>query len=261
MNNLIISKIIQLYSEGIGTNTIATILDIHRSTIQKYLKLSSVTLRKKSPQFHYNVNFFSTYTPESCYWAGFLMADGYIRNNTCHKKVHIKLALKDREHIQKFINIIDSNYKIKDKKLYSSVDISGKWFVNDLEKNFGIVNNKSLTTSYPHQMPIIFDRHFIRGNMDGDGCITYTSCPTLNFTGTDTLLIEFAHKFKKLGINLKSGNELPPFQYKWKNKIGQISYSGKNAKHILEWLYANTFDKDRMTRKYEKYTTLFHIDF
>lgn len=63
--------------------------------------------------------------------------------------------------------------------------------------------------------------------MDGDGCITVTTCPTLNFTGTDTLLMEFARKFNKLGINLKSGNEYPPFQYKWKNKIGQISYSGK----------------------------------
>lgn len=233
MNNPIVSKITQLYEHGMGTVEIADTLHLHRSTIQSWLKKSNIKLRKKSTQFHYNVNFFSAYTPENCYWAGFLMADGYIRNNNLHKKVHIKLAPKDRNHIQKFIISINGNYNIKDKELYSSVDISGQWFVNDLERNFGIINRKSLIASYPYQMPKQFDKHFIRGNMDGDGCITVTTCPTLNFTGTDTLLMEFARKFNKLGISLKSGNEYPPFQYKWKNKVGQISYSGKKCQAYI----------------------------
>lgn len=252
-----VSKILQLYEDGIGTNEIATILNLHRSTIQKWLKKSSVKLRRRSPSLHYNVKFFSSYTPESCYWAGFLMADGYIRNNSLHKKVHIKLSPKDRQHIQKFIDAINGEHPIKDKKLYSCVDVSGNWFVRDLETNFGIINRKSLITSYP-DIPVEMDRHFIRGNMDGDGCITYTTCPTLSFTGTDTLLMEFARKFKELGVNLKSGNELPPFQYKWKDKVGQIHYSGKNAKLILDWLYADTTDKERMTRKYERYRSMFY---
>lgn len=250
------ARMIQLYESGIGTNEIATTLHLHRSTIQKWLKKSRVKLRKKSPQCHYNVRFFSTYTPESCYWAGFLMADGYIRNNAFHKTVHIKLASKDKDHIQKFIDAIDGNHNVKDKELYSTVDVSGEWFVRDLEKNFGIVNCKSLIASYP-DIPPEMDRHFIRGNMDGDGCITFTTCPTLNFTGTDTLLMEFARKFKELGVKLKSGNELPPFQYKWKDKVGQISYSGKNAKLILDWLYSDTTDKERMNRKYERYISMF----
>ena len=257
MNHLTVSKIIEMYANGLGTMHIANELDLHRSTIQSILKKSNVKLRKKSPSFQYDVNFFSSYTPKSCYWAGFIMADGYIRNTKFQKKLHIKLAAKDREHLTKFLTSINSNYTIKDKKMYSSIDISGEWFVNDLNKNFGIVTRKSLITTYPNQMPIEFDRHFIRGYLDGDGCITYTTCPTLNFTGTDTLLLEFANKFNLLGVKLKSGNTIPPFQYKWKNKVGQISYSGRNAKLILDWLYMNIDDSTCLQRKYEKYTKYF----
>ena len=33
--------------------------------------------------------FFDTYTPESCYWAGFIAADGYIRDDRDATTIHL----------------------------------------------------------------------------------------------------------------------------------------------------------------------------
>lgn len=241
---------IQLYESGIGTNEIATIFHHHRSTIQKWLKKSSIKLRKRSPTYHYNNKFFSKYTPESSYWAGFIMADGCIRRTT----VHIKLANKDKPHLQKFLDAINSNYNINGRE-YCTVDISGQWFIQDLQTNFGIVPRKTFVTTYPN-IPSKFDSHFIRGLFDGDGSITYTTCPSINFVGTEELLNALARKFKCLGVNLKSGNEYPPFQ-RTNGNIGSIHYSGKNAKLILDWLYQGK--NICLDRKYERYVELFHL--
>lgn len=253
MNNPNYTKALQLYENGIGTNTIAKTLNFHRSTIQQWIKKSSHKLRKASPRYNYDVHFFSTYTPESCYWAGFIMADGCIRNTT----LHIKLANKDRLHLQKFLNCIKSNYPING-KIYSYINISGQWFLNDLSNNFGITKRKTFTTKFPN-IPASMESHFIRGLLDGDGCITITTCPTINFIGTIELMTSLANKFKNLNIKLKSGNETPPIQIKNKN-IGVINYSGKNANKILKWIYNKSNISMRLDRKFEKYVKIFHSD-
>lgn len=245
------TKAIQFYNDGVGTNEIARRLHVHRSTIQQWLKKSSVKLRKRTPSHHYNIRFFSTYTPESCYWAGFIMADGCIRK-TC---LHIKLANKDREHLQKFLDCIHADYQIKGNNDYCTIDISGPWFLYDLQTKFDIGPRKTFITRYPC-IPSRFDRHFIRGLLDGDGCITKTTCPSINFVGTEKLLTTISYKFYDIGVRLKSGNDHPPFQQTNRN-IGHIHYSGKNAKRILDWLYKTSDTSNRLDRKHKKYQELF----
>lgn len=67
--------------------------------------------------------------------------------------------------------------------------------------------------------------------------------------------MELSIKFHHLGVNLKSKNDVPPIQNK--SGCGQISYSGKNAKIVLDWLYKNSDEKMRLTRKFELYKTYF----
>lgn len=74
-------EIVDKYSGGIGTLKLSSTYKIHRSTIQAILIRNGIKLRSTSPYYHYNVNFFSTYTKESCYWGGFVAADGYIRKS------------------------------------------------------------------------------------------------------------------------------------------------------------------------------------
>ena len=50
-------------------------------------------------------------TEEKAYWLGFITADGY--NNQDRGFLSIKLGVIDKEHLQKFLNFMNSNSEIK----------------------------------------------------------------------------------------------------------------------------------------------------
>lgn len=211
-------------------------------------------MRKKAPKYLYNTKFFSSYSPESCYWAGFILTDGCIRKK--RRTLSIKVANKDKEILYKFKKSISFLGNVREYKDYSSIDISGNWFVDDLNTNFNIINNKTYTTSFCEKIPIEYYSHYIRGILDGDGCITKTSVPSISFVGTKILLNKLSLIFYDLGIRLKSRNKVPPI-CKSTEVFGQISYSGKNANKILDWLYTSSIDLIRLDRKYKLYLKLF----
>ena len=116
---------------------------------------------------------------------GFLYADGcnFINTNKNGKTKYatkISLQQSDKEHIQKFLNSVQSNTTIKDryitfnnKKFMSSdASICNKQFCLDLER-LGCTPRKSLVLIFPNEdlLPKKYYRDFIRGYFDGDGCI------------------------------------------------------------------------------------------
>ena len=137
---------------------------------------------------------------------------------------------------------------------YSSISISGKWFVKDLKNNFNIQNKKSLTCNFPFFIPKQYYSHFLRGFFDGDGCITIpktTKCLLINFTSNYKMLNSIRNLLMKwLNILVKSKNKSIPVMHN--KNTGQLHFSGKNAIKILNWLYQNS-DNLRMERKYKKY--------
>ena len=56
-----------------------------------------------------------------------------------------------------------------------------------------------------------------------------------------------------MGIRLKTKQKKPILT----EKSNCISYSGKNAKKILDWIYKNSNEKLRLDRKYERYLEYF----
>jgi hypothetical protein len=260
------NKAIELYNKGFGTVAIGRLLNRHRGVIQQILIHNNIELRAQSPRYHYDITFFDTYTPESCYWAGFIMADGYIKEAD---EVGIKLATKDANHLKKFVRIIKSNYIVrhykntgKIKSDYSYIGVSGKWFKTALAQKFNIYRCKSLTCKYPLVVPQQMNKHFIRGLIDGDGGICLTHVPIIHLTGTIDMLTTVAYIFKKeLDIQLISKNEIPPINLMNKSvsdaPVGQISYSGKNAYKIANWLYSDSSNLTRLTRKYRRFKQYF----
>lgn len=246
-------QIRDLYNTGIGTNKIAVDLGIHRSTVQKYLKLSNTKLRKKSPQFLYNIDFFSNYSAESCYWAGFIMADGNIRSD--RETLGIHLNKKDQEHLIKFKNAINGQTIIQENVDNSvAIFINGPWFPKQLKNNFLILPKKSLIATFPLQIPKHFYHHFIRGVYDGDGSITikFVDIPYITFTGTRDILVNIETIINDhTNVKLKSRNVVPPLQDHHNGSVYQISYSGKNAAIILNWLYYDSTENTRLSRKYD----------
>ena len=240
-------NIIEDYLSGIGVVDLAQKNNVHRTTIQRYLKKHNIPLRKKTPKNKYNITFFNTYTTESCYWAGFISADGCVRSG--RDTLQIKLSIVDYNHLLKFKEAISFTGDVKIYGDACSISLSGKWVVDSLNDVFDIYPRKTPTIDIPKNIPTCMIPHYVRGYFDGDGCITYTSCLTVSFaSGSHDMLHSLTNIFYDIGVRLKSRNDTPPI-----NSGCQISYSGKNAIKILRWLYYESDDHTRMCRKYDKY--------
>lgn len=94
----------------------------------------------------------------------------------------LALAIKDKSHVERFNNFLQSNYPIHDYtilvgefigKEYSKVVVNSYHLINTLI-SYGCTPRKSLTLNFPNFS--IFKnkdliRHFIRGYFDGDGSV------------------------------------------------------------------------------------------
>lgn len=258
LNNSDISQIISLYDDGYGTHCISDMFNVSRITIQRVLKKNGIILRKASPRNNYDVHFFDSYTNCSCYWAGFIMADGCVRSDRDCLDIHIKES--DIDHLKKFCSVVNYSGKIINDISSNAVRVSlaGKWFPTSLNDKFGITKNKSNNSIFPKNIPDEFIPDFIRGIIDGDGSITITTCPTLSIVGTNEMNISLREIFYNIGVRLKSKNTFAPLICSKSDNISYISYSGKNAKIILDWVYCNSTYNIRLDRKYYRYKEYFN---
>ena len=144
-------------------------------------------------QVRHSVNhkFFSEDNENSFYWAGFLAADGNVRKRrgSC-REISLALSIKDKNHIEKFINAIESTahmgiYLVKNSKRNSKwndtkkaeVKITSEQMFNDLAR-FNVVLRKSLIYTFPewlieHKLV----NHYMRGYFDGDGSFYFSQSP------------------------------------------------------------------------------------
>lgn len=246
-------KIINDYLKGIGTMAISEKYNLNRSVVQTILKRNNITLRKTSPwKKKYNINFFDEYTKESCYWAGFIAADGNIKKN--RNSVNIHLQLSDLSHLEKFAQVINFEGNIEKTDNSCRITIDGEWYVKKLEENFGIIPQKTFIITFPTKMPKIFMADYLRGYFDGDGCVSNTGdYLQISFTsGSTAFLNQCIDFFYDLGVKIrKSKNNLTEKPIIQHNIV--INYSCNNALKILDFLYQNSTEETRLTRKYDKY--------
>jgi hypothetical protein len=249
--------IVNDYLNGVSMTELVIKYSLHRSTLQKILLRHDVKLHKNKSKIKCNKNFFSVYSKESCYWAGFILADGNLRVD--RNSLQLKLSKIDKDHLYSFLKDIkcDNLSLVKEYNDYVSLTIHLDEFKNDLINNFGITPNKTLTADISNKIPTDMLIHFIRGYFDGDGSITKTTTITLSFVGTVKLLLKLTQYFKnKLNIELKSKNETPPIQKSNNDLIGAVSYSGKNAIKIMDSFYYDLSENNYLKRKLHKYKQL-----
>lgn len=235
----------------LGTMELAVKYNVNRITIQRYLIAAGVKLRRITPKTKVNHFYFSNYNPENCYWAGFILADGYIRTNK-RFTLEIKLQKQDVIHLHKIKKDMGYDGKVIEKETYFNISISSPQLIEDLNKNFGIYNKKSLTCTIIDKIPKIYLKDFIRGYFDGDGCITYTSIDAITFLGTEKT-VDFIRKYfyNEVNITLRSKN-MPDITKN--SNICVIQYSGKAAFKCLQHMYENS--TQYLDRKYLKYCDL-----
>lgn len=193
----------------------------------------------KAPTIN-NIEAFDEYTEESCYWAGFLMADGNVDSK---HRVRIMLKYDDINHLEKFRDFLKSTHAISSNTTEynrASFEITNTHLCDMLDLNFNIVPNKSLISSFPKTIPQNMLRHFIRGYFDGDGSICESfsnknsSTATLYATFVCGSYYFIEYLFTYLKANIGVNGHLQDFNT---GKKWQIKYNTNDAKKLLHYMY------------------------
>ena len=179
-----IDNIISLYNSGMSQDNIADILHVSRPTIRKILHKNNIHIRDNTENrdYYINENYFDNIdTQNKAYVLGFLYADGNVGKN----KYRIQLSLQegDKEILEKikadmeytaelsFRNFRQYNekYNIQTQNQYClSITCKHMW---EALGNLGVIPNKTHVLKYPDFLQDEYHKHFIRGVLDGDGCI------------------------------------------------------------------------------------------
>ncbi|MGL4873229.1 MAG: hypothetical protein ACRC30_01060 [Clostridium sp.] len=192
------------------------------------------------------------------YWLGFLYADGCISINGEKKNkytVIIQLHPADKYILELFLEDIESNRKVSiDKRGYVFITIGGKKFSENLIR-LGCVQRKSLTLEFPSDeiVPQEFKKDFIRGYMDGDGCISVYAKERKNTLKKEMYCeIKFIGTFSMIdGIRKFFKSSKKALVNKHSPSTCQISFAGRKYKEIVELLYSNA--ERYLVRKKEKW--------
>ena len=256
----ITNQILELYKEGKSGTEIAKSLNTSRQVI--YRKLDKLGI--KIPNYHNSLKFDNTVfdiinTEEKAYWLGFLYADGSVRKNT--NTVELSLKGSDVEHLQKFNSFMKNLAPVKlgiskcNKKEYTRCRcvITDKHFHTRLIE-LGCIPNKSLILKFPSRD--IFTnkdliKHFIRGYVDGDGCLTYTSTGRLviEIIGTKEFLEEIIIEYPNIFNKTFHKDKRRP-----NSNTYAISCSANKADKFASILYDNS--KIYLQRKYDRFAVL-----
>lgn len=238
---------------------------VNYSSIARFLHKNGVETNRNS-RFHFNQDYFETIdTEHKAYWLGFLYADGYV--NSKSNTVSLRLKENDDYILKQFAEDLESNIPVRyyshTHKLpnsekehtfkYASLTICNAKIKEDLIGN-GCFENKTFILSFPFWIPQHLYVHFIRGYIDGDGCITYhgkQKCGVQRFKvsicGTKEILEGIQKVF---GLTTKLGK-------RWKDDKNNydLTISGNHQVYtFLNALYDNS--TIHLKRKYDRYLEL-----
>jgi len=154
-------------------------------------------------KYDLNEEAFSKIDEDSAYWLGFLFADGYIYEN------RVRLRLKEGEILDKykeFLGTTRPTYIMKHgpgkKYIGYEVGFRSTKIVNDLKRHGFLEKNKDRTMPL---MEHIYEKEFIRGYFDGDGCfyIDPRGYLFVEITGYEPILNSIKNILLKEGITKK----------------------------------------------------------
>lgn len=258
VENISKSEIMELYLKGNSIRSISKIMNCSYPCAHKVLKKNNLIKEKDKYIRQTDDYFFETNSEKSCYWAGFIAADGNVSKCNGSSKIRIELSNKDYLHLENFKKCLNLNQSVKnrtritkDKKHnYSYIQFCSSKIMKDLKDNFNIVEKKSLVLEPPSLIDEFFIKDFIRGYFDGDGTVYVSNKKiSVQFLGTKSFL-----EWIKKNIKENCKNTLNPSVLKKSgSNIFCLQFSGKQVRDILCWLYNNSSKDARLERKYEKY--------
>jgi hypothetical protein len=169
-------------------------------------------------------------TVESCYWAGFLAADGCVQKRNKTWTLSLELARKDRSQVEAFRSFIGSDVQIFDDERISktsrmAVHFGEEW--SNLMEGFLVTPNKTKRLRPPEFESELLELSYLIGYLDGDGCICL-----VNRRGKLELTIRFVSSSFEVLDWIKSIRERL-FNQKLKNKTSKIAKYGNSYSYAI----------------------------
>lgn len=257
---LLQKRLIKLVQEKKSGHQIADLLGVNYTTVHRWLRKLGINL----PNFHNALKFDNTVfdvidTEEKAYWLGFLYADGYVSKD--RSSVELSLAGNDLEHLEKFrqflgyTNPIRTGVSTCNGKFYQRcrLHLVDAHFHNRL-CDLGCIPNKSLILTFPGESTfssVNLITHFIRGYVDGDGCIsnTKTNALQIQIIGTKEMLDGIKKWCPEYFATTLHKDKRHPT-----SNTFVISCSGKKATGFGHLIYDNA--SVFLQRKYDKFNAL-----
>lgn len=104
-------EVLKKYEEFSNIHKVAKFFGVSTSPIKRVLNENHVELSNR--RFFVDETYFDEIdSEEKAYWLGFIYADGYIRERKSGKSLEIKLAVKDKKHLELFREHLKSTHKI-----------------------------------------------------------------------------------------------------------------------------------------------------
>ena len=244
--------ILASYRETRSCSATAEALGVHSDTVNKYAKAAGI-LRAHGGvrRYEFNESFFSEYSAASCYWGGFIAADGGLVLSKGAHRIQILLQRSDRAHIEAFLRCAKSSHPVKDVVLAghkeSSLILSSKDWWRDLHGRFNLTQRKSMTLQPPPEaLGVEMTWHYIRGYFDGDGCVhrpldSQGRVKQIDFTCGSRPFLEWLRHFAG------SHHKIMSVRRHW-----VLNLSGPVLRRTVPLFYAGSTPDTRLARKYER---------
>lgn len=260
----------ELYESGLSEDAVGDAVGLCRTTIRKILRENHIHIRTQDEldkKYPINEDYFDNIdTQNKAYILGLLYADGNVSSKT--NLIQIGLQARDLhilESIKKEFGCMERTLSFDQRSLKNPnkqdmyvLGIKNKHMHNALAK-WGVIPCKTKILKYPDFLSTEFHRHFIRGVMDGDGCIHATlnhlgyECKSVDICGT----YEFCCGTKQIieqyldiycGVVCKSKAQ--------NSDTYKVVISGQNqCLKFLDWIYEDS--ELFLYRKYEIYLSKF----
>ena len=204
--------------------------------------------------------FFKAWSASMSYVLGFITADGSLEDAPYLRGKYLRIYSSDVDIVEKIKSALGSEHKIVsiapqevciEGKRYNSRErymlrIGSQEIYNDLLA-LGVTPHKSKTIQFP-VVPRDFIPAFLRGYLDGDGCISIYGKKkrlSVTFTSGSKLFLEGLSKTVSCALGLKTHKV---FQ---NHRAFQIKYSTKEAVIILKYIYLDISNGLFLDRKHK----------
>lgn len=238
---------IALYEGGRDPRSVASDLEINLTSVYNILERRGIDLRRGNRKA--NLRAFQAgpegYTTEQKYWAGFLLGDGCIcEQSRGNPALMLGLQDQDKSHMEKFVDFLETTHILRWNKPSSQwhINIRSKYWLEDLAP-LGVFPRKTAKEKVPDEF--LLDKDYWRGLIDADGSVRWLSekerCCNLHLSGSVFACEAFAKMARQIAPKSK-----PVVEKIAQRNCHRAYVNGLQAAIVINWLYSgSTIHLDR----------------